>query len=83
MRTLEGHAGESYIVAFSSNGKRLVSSARDGHVKVWDVETETEVSVFVGVHGMWWGGGGVWGVFSLAWCSFVVLDEGGLVLKVV
>ena len=40
---LVGHSGEVLAVAFSPDGKRVVSGAEDSLVKIWDVESETEV----------------------------------------
>ena len=47
LRTLTGH--EIYVnsVAFSPDGKFVVSGAEDNLVKVWNVETGAEVSNFV------------------------------------
>jgi len=33
-------------VAFGPNGKILASACRDGLVKLWDVETDSEISTF-------------------------------------
>ena len=46
--TLTGHLDTVHSVAFSADGKRVVSGATM-RVKVWDVETGSEVSSFVGV----------------------------------
>ena len=40
---LVGHSREVLSVAFSPDGKRVVSGAKDNLVKIWDVESETEV----------------------------------------
>ena len=45
--TLTGHSREVYSVAFSPDGKHIVSGSRDRTVKVWDSHTGTEVSVLV------------------------------------
>jgi WD40 repeat protein len=37
--SLEGHTGWVYSVAFSPDGKRLVSGSADKMLKVWDAET--------------------------------------------
>ena len=42
--TLGGHAGKVFSVAISADGKRFVSGSTDETVKIWDVETGTEVS---------------------------------------
>ena len=40
---LVGHSREVLSVAFSPDGKRVVSGAKDNIVKIWDVESESEV----------------------------------------
>jgi WD40 repeat protein len=40
--TLHRHTGEVYHVAFSPDGSRLATSAKDGTVKVWDATTGQE-----------------------------------------
>ena len=49
MRTLTGHSDSVESVAFSRDGTRVVSGSADWQVKIWDVETGTEVSSVVGV----------------------------------
>ena len=44
MRTLAGHSARVTSVAISADGKRVVSGSYDNTVKIWDVETGTEVS---------------------------------------
>ena len=44
MRTLSGHSGWVFSVAFSPEGKRIVSGSRDMSVKTWNAETGAEVS---------------------------------------
>ena len=44
VRTLAGHSDEVNLVAISADGKRVVSGSKDTTVKIWDVETGTEVS---------------------------------------
>ena len=47
--TLIGHDGGVNTVAFSPDGKRIVSGSDDRLVKIWDVATGAAVSSFVGV----------------------------------
>jgi WD40 repeat protein len=47
-RTVKGHSGWVTGVAFTSDGKRLVSGSWDRTVKVWDVPTAAEVSIMGG-----------------------------------
>ena len=49
MRTLTGHADWVRSLAFSPNGKRVVSGSQDEVVKIWDTATGALVSSFVGV----------------------------------
>ena len=49
MRTLTGHSGWVISVAFSPNGKRIVSGSEDNLVKIWEIATGAEVCGFVGV----------------------------------
>jgi WD40 repeat protein len=44
MRTLSGHRGCVWSVAFSRDGTRIVSGSTDKLVKIWNVETGVEVS---------------------------------------
>jgi WD40 repeat protein len=41
-RTLVGHLAPAYSLAFSSNGKRLISAGRDGTALIWDISTRRE-----------------------------------------
>ena len=43
--TLTGHSDLVYSVAYSPDGKHVVSGSRDNTVKVWDAQTGKEVSV--------------------------------------
>ena len=44
VRSLAGHSKEVTSVAISADGKSVVSGSWDKTVKIWDVETGTEVS---------------------------------------
>ena len=46
-----GHTATVHAVAFSPDGKCIVSGSEDTFVKIWDVATGTEVSSFAGVGG--------------------------------
>ena len=48
---VSGHTATVYEVAFSPDGKSIVSGSEDALVKIWDVETGTEVSSFAGLLG--------------------------------
>ena len=48
MCTLTGHSDCVYWVAFSPDGKRVVSASWDTLVKIWNAETGAEVRSFVG-----------------------------------
>jgi WD40 repeat protein len=45
-RRYQGHQNLVDCVAFGPNGKVLASACRDGLVKLWDVETDSEISTF-------------------------------------
>ena len=49
--TLKGHTRPVYSVAFSADGKRIVSGSEDNTVKVWDAATGQEVLTIKG--GKW------------------------------
>src|SRR5690349_15270990 len=38
-RTFKGHTGSVLSVAFTSDGKTLISSSRDHTIKIWDLTT--------------------------------------------
>jgi RNA polymerase sigma factor (sigma-70 family) len=48
IRTLEGHTAPVERVAFSADGRRVLSSSMDGTVRLWDVETGKEIRRMVG-----------------------------------
>jgi WD40 repeat protein len=41
--TLTGHSDWVFSVAFSADGKRVVSGSRDNLVKIWDADKGSEV----------------------------------------
>jgi WD40 repeat protein len=45
--TLTGHSGPVYSVAYSPDGKHIVSGSYDNTVKVWDAQTRKEVNVLL------------------------------------
>ena len=47
--SVKGHLADVLSVAVSADGNSIVSGSSDNLVKVWDVETGTEVSIFVGI----------------------------------
>jgi WD40 repeat protein len=48
VRTLEGHTGWVYSVAFSPDGKLLASGSGDHTIKLWEVATGQEVRTLTG-----------------------------------
>jgi len=46
LAALEGHTGQVNALAFSSDGRRLVSGSTDGTVRIWDVPTANELIRF-------------------------------------
>ena len=49
VHSLDGHSVMVRSVAFSPDGNRVASGAKDRVLKIWDTETGAEVSSFVGV----------------------------------
>ena len=45
--TLRGHSGYVHSVAYSPDGKHIVSGSRDNTVKIWDAQSGEEVRVVV------------------------------------
>jgi len=50
VRNFQGHDSKVNVVAFSSDGKYVVSGDHDGTIKLWDVSSGREVQTFTG-HG--------------------------------
>lgn len=48
-RTLTGHAGEVYCVAFALNGTRLASACDKRQMRVWDVSTGEQLHLLKGL----------------------------------
>jgi len=48
MRTFDGHSGTVLSVAFSPDGKQIVSGSLDRTIKLWDAETGNEIRTFSG-----------------------------------
>jgi WD40 repeat protein len=49
--TLTGHTDDITGVAFNPDGNLLVSSSLDGTVRLWNLDTETEIAVLSGPNG--------------------------------
>jgi len=50
--TLRGHDEVVYLVAFSPDGKRIISGSHDNTIKVWDAETGDELMTLRGHDGL-------------------------------
>lgn len=48
LRTFSGHLGAVRSIAFSLDGKRIVSGGADGALKLWDADTGKELRTFNG-----------------------------------
>jgi WD40 repeat protein len=46
LRTLQGHTARAQSVTFSPDGRRLISTAQDKSMKVWDTESGQELLTF-------------------------------------
>ena len=45
---MEGHNGYVNSVAFNHNGTLLASGSRDKKIKLWNLETKTEIATLEG-----------------------------------
>lgn len=52
IRVFEGHTGSVLSVAFSADGKTLVSSSEDGTARLWDVATGANLRVLSGAQAL-------------------------------
>ncbi|MSR56288.1 MAG: serine/threonine protein kinase [Planctomycetaceae bacterium] len=67
-----GHRGEVFSVAFSRDGRRLLSTSYDKTARLWDVETGRELQAYAGHN--WW----VWqAAFSPDDSQFVTVSHDG------
>ena len=74
VHTLTGQSGPGWSVAFSPNGKHVISgSEEDNLVRIWDTDTGALVSSFVGVRSGWRVGPVIFRAFSAGFG----LREGG------
>ena len=48
IKTLVGHSDDVNSVAFSPDGKTVVSGSEDNNIKLWSVETGQEMKTLVG-----------------------------------
>jgi hypothetical protein len=48
IRTFSGHLAEVYSVAFSHDGRQILSGSKDNTIKLWDVATGREIRTFLG-----------------------------------
>jgi WD40 repeat protein len=53
-RVLEGHEGWVWAMAFSPDGRSLASVGDDGTVRLWDVDSGSELSLLTGHEGGVW-----------------------------
>ena len=48
---MEGHNNDVNSVAFNPNGTLLASGSRDNTIKLWNLETKTEIATLEGHNG--------------------------------
>ena len=70
MCLVTGHSGQLTLVAYSLDGKYIVSGSEDSSLKIWDSATGAEVGTFVGRLAAW---RGVFGVCRAAHLPLHVL----------
>ena len=72
IRKFEGHTDDILSLAFSKDGKRLLSTSYDRTARLWEVATGKELQVFKGHH--WW----VWSAaFSPDESQIVTVSQDG------
>jgi WD40 repeat protein len=70
LRTLSGHSDRVYGLAFSSDGRLLLSGSRDGTLRLWDATTWQELSMFNAC--------GHWAVFFAPDDAHVATEDGSV-----
>jgi WD40 repeat protein len=76
--SVQGHSGGVNAVAFSADGKCVVSGSSDGLVKIWNAETGSEVCSFVEMLWGWRGDDCVVRRFRAFVALEVVSDQGAV-----
>ncbi len=66
-RVFKGHTGAVNCVAFSPDGRNVLSASSDGTVRLWDIETGNEIRRFI--------------AHENAINSIALSDDGGLILS--